>query len=584
MRNVVRIFLFLTAALSLGGCIEKFELAYDQIQVKGADGNVNLVVEPLEGQGYRLSASAENLCGNLQEAGFHIEQSISASTHYKTWRIPVQDISNFSAIVTTQELLARQVWAYAYVICDSIEVQSQPIELRLGADVLPDPMPVVDHVELGELQENHWDGRYYQVRVVGKNFVPFDKYDYKDPLFRSGYLKAIADDRVKLNILSATQEQLRVQMTLSRYCYNESFTWCQGQKKVVVDGIRIDAPNWVLPPSHSYRMGETFVPEFATEVGKDQIKLHDDANYLSYGTTFTLDPLDLRTYTFSQHYSHIPIHGHNITIPISYPWQLIEGKTGYTRNDRERICSGHCVFIAGMYDKLCWFDGETLQEYSATVPWDAWIDHIASSDDPESVVIVNVGRMNDKHDIYRFRMADKKMQYLGSTPKEAGYVYLVYEREGMLYEVIGKGSNCQLVRTDLATMQTSSEAINLEASGIDRFAGEYKGVIYYSCGHRQYAYDTTTHTVRQLNNLKANTTASMFYTAISGHWLYNGDEPIVRYDLDQPNPEPEFLGCPKNGYFTCWTYPMGDDCYAANYEYISGKDVHRLYRFVDDRK
>ena len=47
MRNVVRIFLFLTAALSLDGCIEKFELAYDQIQVKGADGNVNLVVEPL---------------------------------------------------------------------------------------------------------------------------------------------------------------------------------------------------------------------------------------------------------------------------------------------------------------------------------------------------------------------------------------------------------------------------------------------------------------------------------------------------------------------------------------------------------
>lgn len=583
MRNIVPIFLFLFV-LGLSGCIEKTELAYDQIQVKGADGSVALQVEALVGQGYRLGASVDQLCGNLQEAGFHIEQSINASAHHKTWRVRVPDISDFSTIVTTEELHARQVWAYAYVICDGVEVQSQPIELRLDTDVLPDPMPVVDRVEMSELQGEDWNGQYYQVRVIGKNFVPFAKYDYHDPLFSTGYLKVKAREALKLRLLSATEEQLLVQMTLNRYCYDESFTWWQGSNNVVVEGIRIDAPNWILPPSHSYRLGETFVPEFATEVGKDQIKLYDEPNYMSYGTSFVLTDY-FSPYTFSQRYSHIPILGHDITIPISYPWQRVEGKSGYLRIYGDRICSGHCVFLVDKHDKLCWFDGDTQREYTAFMPFSGWTHHIASSDDPTSVVIVNTEGMIDRQDIYRFSMVDKAWQNLGTTPKDEGSIKLVYERGGVLYEVIGKDNTYRLARTDLITMQTTSEAINLGVTDIDRFAGEYNGKLYFSVSYHQYAYDIATQTVRQLSNLEVATTSGKYYTAISGHWLYNGDEPIVRYDLDQPDPTPEFLGCPENGYATSWSYPMDDDCYVANLEHVSiGKDEHRLYRFVDDRK
>lgn len=584
MRNFIPFFLFLIV-LGLSGCTEKIELEYDQIQIKGADGSVALQIEPLAGQGYRLSACVDHLCGTLQEAGFHIEQSVNATTHHKTWRVPVQDISDFSTIVSTEELHARQVWAYAYVICDNIEVQSLPIELHLDTDVLPDPIPEVERIELGDLQGNGWEGQYFNVRVIGKNFVPFEKYDYQNPLFRTGYLRGNAREELKLFPLSATEEQLLVRLNLDRYCYDESFTWWQGKKSVVIEGIRIDAPNWLLPPSHSYRLGETFVPEFANEEDKNKIELYDAVGHKSYATSFIISPEYTDTYSFVQRYSHTPIHGHDITIPISYPWQLVEGKIGYTRIIRERVCSGNCVFFLEPNSTLHWFDGETQKEYEVSLPFSAYTEHIASSDDPTSVVIVNTVGMSDKQEIYRHQMISQKLQKLGTTPKDEGSIKLTYERDGVLYEVIKQGSTYRLAHVDLDHLRFSSEAIDLGVTGIDWFAGEYNGEIYYCSNYHQYAYDIASHTVRQLPDLPAKNSWSKYYTTISGHWLYSGDGPTVRFDLDQPDVTPEFLGCPVNGYSASWSYPMGDDCYMALVEYGSdGKKMHRLYRFVDDRK
>lgn len=576
MKNNIQI-IPLLAAIGLGGCIEEADLAYDEIEVRGADGGVSLKVEPLKEQGYRLSASVKHLSGQLQEAGFHIEQSVSALTHHKTWRIPVTDIQDFSTIINTDELFARQVWAYAYVICDSIEVQSQPLELTLTTDVLPDPQPVVERVEISEpwRDGNYWSPLCYTVRLVGQGFVPFEDYDRQNPYFSTGYLRCEADADAKAMANSASATQLTVSLKLRSYNYPEHFVWRQGTNSVEVKDLRVEAPNWLLTPSHAYRLGEPFVPEFATEVGKDKIWLYDNGSYLSYGTSFRVSPDALRRYTFAQYYDNIPIHDRELVIPISYPWQRVEGKEGYTRNNRERVCSGHCVF-----DNLTWFDGESLAEYSMKIPFDSWNFHIAASDDPQSVVVVNVGNKNDRHDIYRFTMADQKWTKLGSTPNEQRYIYLAYERQGVLYEVLSQ----RLVKTDLSTLQTSSEPIDLGISSIDRFAGEYNGQLYYSRGQELYSYNLASHTYRKLANLQGYNSWGEYYTAISGHWLYNGDGPTVRYDLDQANPEPEYLGCPENGYFAGWSYPVGDDCYMAVLEYLPGlREVHQLYRFVEDR-
>lgn len=587
MKSIIRIIPFLTA-VCLDSCIDQAQLPYDQIEVKGADGNVALLVEPIAEQGYRLSACVEHLSGQLQEAGFHIEQSVSNLEHHKTWRIAVSDLSDFSTIISTTDLFAREVWAYAYVVCDSIELQSQPVELHLAADVLPDPVPVVERVVVDEPQpvsDYPIDGKRYRVHIFGQNFVPFARYDDQNPFARTGYLRFEPGEGLFMRPESAEADQLEVSMRLTRYNYPESFIWYQGETSVLVDGILLEAPNWLLPPSRSYRLGERFVPEFATEVGQDKIRLYIESQYLSYGTSFHVSPDDLRGYTFTQYYDGIYVANRRLTIPISYPWQRVEGKDGYTRNDRERVCSGHCVFNASGIGVLNWFDGETLEEYVAEFPFDSWNCHIAASDDPQSVIVINVGNMNDRHDIYRFTIADRSWQKLGSTPHEVGHIRLAYERQGVLYEVLSPGSSWRLVKTDLSTLQTNIESINLGISGGSiRFAGEYNGQIYYSKDHQLYAYNVVSHQYQSLPDLQGHNTWGAYYTAVSGHWLYNGDGPTVRYDLDQPSLQPEFLGCPEGGYYTSWSYPMGDDCYMANLEYNGYREVHRLYRFVEDRK
>lgn len=585
MKDIIRIIPLLVAAIGLGGCIDEAELAYDQIEVKGADGGMLLQVEPLPGQGYRLSARVENVCGTMQEAGFHIEQSVSALAHHKTWRIPVTDLKDFSTIVNTDELFARQLWAYAYVICDSIEVQSQPLELRLANDVLPDSQPVVERVEISEpwRSDDYWGPTYYTVSLHGQGFVPFEGSSSQNPFFSTRYLRCEADADAYPLPIAATPTQLDIRLKLHSYNYPERIIWWQGTRSVKVSDLRVEAPNWLLPPSHSYRLGETFVPEFATEVGRDKVRLYDDSNYLMYGTSFSIViPTSIRSFTFTQYYDHFPIHDRQLTIPISYPWQRVEGRQGYMRIARQRICTGHCVFAAEQFEGISWFDAETLSEHSSYIPFNSLTYIIASSDDPQSVVIINVGNKNDRHDLYRFTMADRRWTSLGSTPR-AGTVRLAYERQGVLHEVLQSDGSWRLVKTDLTTLQTSSETLDLGVSSIDRFAGEYNGVLYYAKNRQLYAYDLAAHTYRQLPDLQAYNTWGDYYMAISGHWLYNGDAPTVRYDLDQPDMKPEFLGCPENGYHSSWTYPYGDDCYSAKVEYEGQKEVHQLYRFVEDR-
>lgn len=585
MRDIIRILPLLAAAIGLGGCIEEAELGIEKIEVKGADGGVNLKVEPLREQGYRLSARVEHLSGRLDGAGFHIEQSDGSSRHHLIRRVPVSDLSDFTTIVASDQFYARKVLAYAYVICDSIEVHSQPLELTLATNVLPDPQPVVDRVEISEpwYSGQYWNPRYYTVSLLGQGFVPFDGFDTHNPFFDTHYLRCESTAEAKPLPVTASPTQLTVRLTLHRYNYPERLVWWQGTSCVEANDLRVEAPNWLLPPSRTYRLGETFVPEFATEVGRDKITLVDEVNYLSYGTSFVVSPADLRSQTFVQYYDHIPIHDRPLVIPVSYPWQRVEGREGYSRIERERVCSGHRVFKFMYYGALGWFDGETLSEQAVSMPYDSWSCQIAASDDPQSIVVVNVGNMNDRHDIYRLDIASQKWTKLGSAPHEHRYIYLAYERGGVLFEVWSSASGWQLVKIDLSTLQSSSEPLDLGIDAIDCFAGEYNGRIYYSRGRRLYAYDLALRQHQSLPDLQGYNTWGDYYTTISGHWLYNGDAPTIRYDLDQPSPQPEFLGCPERGFNTSWSYPMGDDCYMGMLEYEGLTEVHRLYRFVEDR-
>lgn len=608
MHNRLHIFIVdLVITILATGCIEREELQYDQMRIEGT-GSATLDVQPVTGQGYKLTAVVHNLYGTIGEMGFHINlfHDPQCSEEIATWNVPVQDINDFSAIVTTQLYYARYVEVYAYVRCDDIKVQSQKIRLELTHEVLPDPMPVMDSIRVLPQLDFYGYAAPSDVIVYGHGFVPFKQYWYDDPerMYKYIYLEYNGSP---IELKSATEDRLYLKLDWRSYNNYTTFVYHQGNQELRVDSLCVEAPNWIEQPTRPYRYGEMFVPEYHyPEADKGDIQLY--AVY-TLDVPFRLEPKYMNdACLFHQRYGKVSIKGGDIRFSISSPWRAVEDRKWPYREMRDRTASGHITWYHDD-EGLCWFDGRTQSLYTdAQAPF-AWGDNtsIATCEHDDYVLVSVTSRRRDSHQLYRFTPSlpeGERYELLGNITPHSNYsIRGSYVRDNMLCVVYSQlnGQEWMMTYTDLDTLEEwDIQQIKMpERAGSDiRFGGEYDGRLYFLTGGAIYEYTILFNSTKLIADLSDCIRIGPLLS-VSGHWLYCGDTPLIRIDLDSQDRRLEYLGCPGKHYDDVVALPAGEDCFVGvletklieadvddegfsfNDDYVYSTEL-QLYQFEDD--
>lgn len=585
--------MLLLSCLSLTNCVEEATIG-----CLGFDIHPTITVRPEPGQGCRLEVNLTNFKGEFDEAAFvvtnYLEKKPYSDVQLKLDEcIKVTDPSQFSTLVKLNSPLYRRFSAYAYIVVDGMEFRTDAKTFEIMTDIVPNPLACVDSVEVinHEISSRWYDKLSGEVIVHGAGFMPFERMNEDDYLFRSGFLQVKGVGKgFSPHFVSATEAELRLSYEADDFgTYAIEFT--QGGNSITLPGIEVPYPNYILSPERPLRAYEPFIPTYANDLYTDNLTLYVKDLIHSYSWEHQSVPCRFTpsqsAYDVEQHLSG---HGNMPLVHLEFdaPWQRV-GSLGRSLDTGGTFCLG---------GEMWWREGEVLYRFDPQI---LTAEEIAMPDFSNFYVGRTFGMADDgslllrvsemvawehKAWLYRYSFETRKWTLLEKLWNTTDSFLFVWQEGDMLYEIRNKQ---QLWVTDLSDEEgepSISTLHNLPAAYNTHFI--YKDgdtLLGYSGGNGSFfsyslATDVTTwYAMTSLQELSLyhrwNLELSYAPVVRRGDWLYYHRQPLMRVNMADDGATKEYLGAPLGHNEQMYLLPYDDQVLSIDYE------TGDIYRFTN---
>lgn len=608
MRSV-RNAMLLAAIGLLTACVDEVMLPYD-----GA--SISLEATPVKGKGLQLVAQVQNQELKVSSCGFRMINDANHTLYPgrpyvedpTTCNVELNGSTTFSTILEPTEEWMTQFKGYAYIIVQGHEYRSSQISVELGSEDFERHVPQVEAVICHNLHTR--DGRVSgKLELRGQGFYGWggrDGYPSYIQLLTDG-----GDFQFDYGQYDMKVSPTHIELPFTAGIF-DTFTLTSirqgGVDYAVNRPIDLMPADHLVAPSYGLRLGEPLnlhqtlrMDSYYQVVNSLQ---SDDALCASFfNDTNNFEPLfgfisDKDRITCRQYMDKCPL-AEPLELDMSYPWEPVGHIDQSSALPADRVMTAGAVWylLDGVLNRL---DPATYKVTTYALPFTAGQNEVVriGKDDRGGLLLCrNCNSKSGKDYLYNFD-PDKGVFEAMGTVSPASYF------DSSLWKLLFIGQEgdkvCMVHRiTDWSFCCTRYDATKQKAEA--RYYAHpqhpdfdvkalYKGKLYMICGYGDLRYlysastDDTFGSVELVRmpilprNFDYDFDYTPDYMTQSGHYLYSGNAPVARFDLDDENYRLEYLGAPRGAYYSLDVlYLDGDECQAIDSR--SGD----VYRFVEDR-
>ncbi len=601
-RTNTHIFNFaLTAAMLLGasGCVEDAALNY-------GDLNLDIEVQPVAGQGLQIEAYLHNQEAPVSASGFRV---INTAPEDLAWQIrgyePIDmdlkqsGAASFSTLAVPNAEWMNVFTGYAYVVVGGREFRSEEFTYELERSEVPRTVPEVDRVEcLSTLCD--YRSIHGKLRLHGRNFCAYEP-GYTDSQL---WLELLDSPEISFEGYRVTDTQVEVNYKAKAF---KSFPLTLRQGGVdyrLSDSLYVLAPDTLIAPKCAMREGEFFNLHHGSTgyyEDVDSLKLTADSPhaqwrscYYNLTTDFGFLP-DVGVTTASFHQF---IHGYStpnvLHVEFSSPWHEVARPGSLPRPESYEVAGGRMWYLSDDL-QLHGCDPLTGQITDIALPSEIGTNCrvVIGHSDEEHLMLAYQSPSSTRVVVFRFSLADQSFTSIGGFgPKHFSEHYISFVGESDDFVCVGFGNTwstdfCSLVMC--GTKEGMLDRVIKEEGTIvkpnQRFVCIYGSRVYMLNGWYntlEYIDINDWHLFQRVEcTAPINFTCGWEYETdhalISGHYLYMGHSPMVRYDLSNTDMPIEYLGCAPGAYSHSFLIPDGESALSIDTQ------TGYLYRFEQDR-
>lgn len=605
----VRQAMFLAAVGLLTSCVDEVTLPYD-----GA--SISLEATPLKGKGLQLKAQVQNQELKVSSCGFRMINDANQTLypgrpyveHPATYNVELSGSTTFSTILEPAEEWMTQFKGYAYIVVDGHEYRSAEICAELGIEDFEHHVPQVEAVICHDLHTSHervsgtlelrgqgfygWGGRdgypsYIQLLTDGGDFqFAYGQYDMKvsPTCIELPFTAGIYDTFTLTSIRQGGVDyavNLPIDLVPADHLVAPSYGVRLGEPLNLHQTLRIDS---YYQKVNSLQSEDALCTSFFND---------GDYNECLFGFISDKDRITCRQYI-----DKCPL-AEPLEINMGYPWEPVGHIDLPLVLPADRVMTAGAVWYL-LDGKLNRLDPNTYKVATYELPFTAGQNEVVriGKDDRGGLLLCrNCNSKFDKDYLYSFDPDKGIFESMGTVSPASYFNSSLWK---LLF--VGQEGNkvCMVHRiTDYGFCYTRYDAQHQKVEA--RYYSQpqhpdfdikalYKGKLYMICGYGdlRYLYSASTNDtfgsveLSRMPILPRSFDYDSDYTpdfmTQSGHFLYSGNAPVARFDLDDESHPLEYLGAPRGAYYSLDVlYLDGDECQAVD---IRTGDV---YRFVEDR-
>lgn len=543
--------LLITTSAILTGCAEDMEIEFQGFEITGLTGQEDLTCEHVAGQGMLVSAKVHNMPEKYTKAGFRVTNYNTAYNLISTEEIVISNFNDFSTLVKMASPLKRDFRVYAFVESGGKELHSKEVLFTLDGSY--DPDIIIESIETKNIAYD------YEIRgeiiLKGQGFTPYSPNDYNPNFSYNVHLNPLSD-RLQMYFIKSSETEAHINFICPGFG-TYKFQYESGSKKSEVQSFSIEAPNYIISPSHKLRGYDLWYPEFLNDIACNALFLE-----LPYNNPPVYMPNQSRDYpwiiapnnnlkvsitqTFYGHDTHVPIE-----IEFEDPW-VQAGKLSendYINTSRFIYQDGRFWFAD--YYNIYYVDKDftlhTVETPDVKDEDDYYMSPTVFGSNDESVLVLFEAHVTWAHSraLYRYYPDGNKWVEIEPVHKVDGDPINIVYADGD--NIVCLSSAGKVVTNYVTGEKTVTKLYNYQQEGY--YAAARHGSIIYTLERgdldiydmdkdvRKRVYFPELFTYHQ----KGQYVAPMF---VAGDWLYFSGRPFVRVNVASGNYEIENMGCP----------------------------------------
>lgn len=573
----------------------------DEVGLNVESAIVELEATPVKGQGLKLEARVTNPALKVEKSGFRVDNSFDwyqHSDHPSSTRdyhcvVELPGQTSFSTVLAPQEEWVTDFRGYAYVVVKGKEYRSSCVSAVLGPDDMELHVPKVATVNVSPVHGSRGSVRG-TFEVTGEGF-----YGHPSLTGNRSYIEfGMSGGNFNFDYgewnMKLTPTRITLPFTADAFGTFNLLAIRQGEKYYPVDlPVTLIPEDHLVAPSYGLRSGEfvdmherlieptgyskQFVDSLEVDHGQSlgMINLND----ISQGDLFAVIS-DLDEVNCKQYIDRTPII-EPLVIKMSHPWEECGQLSSVPTLPQDRVSTAGAVWYVKDYD-LCRVDPKTGEETRYALPFHASakeVVRVGKDDQGGLLVCHNCNNKTGRDRIYAFDPASTQFESLGyvspySWFNSDSWELLFLGREGDKVYLVHRISPWMHCFT-----RFNAEYRNVEKRYLDdspnsftkwHIRGLHNGKVFvvlnigilYSVDLRGTSQSVN---YTRMSNMPISFDRGFFYDPAfmeqSGHYLYVGNTPVARYDLDKPGCPIEYLGCPRGAYYDLDVLTIdGDDC------------------------
>lgn len=573
----------------------------DEVSLADESATVELEATPVKGQGLKLEARVTNPALKVEKSGFRVDNSFDwyqHSDHPSSTRdyhcvVELPGQTSFSTVLAPQEEWVTDFRGYAYVVVKGKEYRSSYVSAVLGPDDMELHVPKVATVKASNARGYRGSVRG-TFEVTGEGF-----YGHASLSTHRSYIEFNMSggnfnfDYGEWN-MKLTPTRITLPFTADAFDTFNLLAIRQGEKYYPVDlSVTLIPDAHLAAPSYGLRAGEfvdmherlsepngySWQKVDSLEVDHGQSVGVTNLNDIGKGNLFAVisdrDEVNCKQY-IDQTFINEPL-----VIKMSHPWEECGQLSSVPALPQDRVSTAGAMWYVKDYD-LCRFDPKTGEETRYALPFHASpkeVVRVGKDDQGGLLVCHNCNNKTGRDWIYAFNPASTEFESLGYVSPHTyfdskDWELLFLAREGNKVYLVHRITNSLHCFTRFNAEYNSVEKRCFDSTPNSFYKWHFVGLrngklfavlnlgLLYSA-EMQDIFQSVDYTRK--NRMPISFDRGFFYdpdfVEQSGHYLYVGNTPVARYDLDKPGCPIEYLGCPRGAYYDLDVLTIdGDDC------------------------